>query len=207
MQALNGIDYNVVDRNLDALINGEEPFVNQRTPELGSRVSDTKAMKADQARKSSLPSFGKPKSPNRRTPEYPEGNTGAYPTNVRRGPPRDSYVQRRNGQNSYGDESIESYSTNNPPQRYPKKQTSQTTKPDQYEDYLGQRSERESRVSHRRKPSMEDQPLRSPRGRSAVNQGQNRRDSFKQMQGDPRDRGLSAYIKSPQERFDRQYSQ
>lgn len=88
-----------------------------------------------------------------------------------------------------------------------KKQIS-NQRPEQFEDYnnYSRRSERESKVSHRRKPSNDELPFRSPRGRSAVNTSYtNRRDSFKQVQGDPRDRGLSAYIKSPQERF--QYSQ
>lgn len=71
-------------------------MVNQRTPDIhGSRVSDSKVSKQDN-KKSSLPSFGKPKIPKgKRTPEYPEGNTGAYPTN-KRGPNQD-YIQRRNG--------------------------------------------------------------------------------------------------------------
>ena len=57
-------------------------------------------MGPDNTKKKALPSFGKPKIPRGKiqTPEYPEGNTGAFPTHNKRGPPQGDYVQRRNDQ-------------------------------------------------------------------------------------------------------------
>ena len=77
MQSHHGIDYNVFDKNIQAQIGGDEPLDHQRGPEThGQRVNDSKVMKQDK-KGSALPSFGKPKIPKKRTPEYPEGNTGA----------------------------------------------------------------------------------------------------------------------------------